>query len=176
MDIEKSIGYFFKDKDVAVVGGGDAALEEAEYLSDICNKVYLIHRRDEFRGNESQSERLKSINNVEFILNSNVTKLIGEEKLESIEVTNKEKDKKILNVSALFIAVGQIPETSNLVAKIDKDDAGYILASEDTKTNLEGVFVAGDVRVKMLRQLTTAVSDGSQAAVMACNYINSNEW
>ena len=169
-------GMFFKDKDVAVVGGGDAALEEAEYLSDICNKVYLIHRRDEFRGNESQSERLKSINNVEFILNSNVTKLIGEEKLESIEVTNKEKDKKILNVSALFIAVGQIPETSNLVAKIDKDDAGYILASEDTKTNLEGVFVAGDVRVKMLRQLTTAVSDGSQAAVMACNYINSNEW
>lgn len=166
-------GMFFKNKIVSVVGGGDAALGEAEYLSDICSKVYLIHRRDEFRGNEKQAENLKKKRNVEFILNSNVIKLNGDKVLEGIEVKNKNGEIKELDVSALFIAVGQVPETTNLVANIDKNSSGYIMAGEDTKTNLDGVFVAGDVRIKNLRQLTTAVSDGSQAAVMACNYINS---
>ena len=166
-------GMFFRNKDVAVVGGGDAALGEAEYLSNICNKVYLIHRRDEFRGSERKAEEIKEKNNIEFILNSNVTKLIGDNVLESIEVTDKDKKVTTLNVSGLFIAVGQVPETTNLVANLEKNSAGYIIAGEDTKTNVEGIFVAGDVREKTLRQLTTAVGDGSQAAVMACNYINS---
>ena len=168
-------GMFFKDKDVAVVGGGDAALKDVEYLSDICNKVYLIHRREEFRGSEKEVIELKSRDNVEFILNSNVTKLNGSSLLESIEISDKLGNNATLNISGLFIAVGQVPETTNIVNNIDVDASGYIIASEDTKTNVDGVFVAGDVRTKSLRQLATAISDGAQAAVMACNYINNNK-
>ena len=165
-------GMFFKEKNVAVVGGGEAALAEVDYLSNICSKVYLIHRRNEFRGSEKLVDELSKKSNIEFVLNSNVIKLNGEKMLESIDVKNFEG--KIINlpVSALFIAVGQVPETGNLVANFEKNNLGYIIAGEDTKTNVDGVFVAGDVREKKLRQLTTAVSDGSMAAVMACNYIN----
>lgn len=166
-------GIFFKDKDVAIVGGGDAALSDAEYLSNICSKVYLIHRREEFRGNERTVIDLKNKKNVVFILNSTITQINGFTLLESIDVKDKAGVLKNIPVSALFIAVGQVPETSNIVEKLEKNDLGYIIANEDTKTNIEGVFVAGDVRQKNLRQLTTAVSDGSQAAVMACNYIKS---
>lgn len=165
-------GMFFKNKDVAVIGGGNAAISDTNYLSTICNKVYLIHRRKEFRADESEIENLKKSSNVEFVLDSNVTKLNGLDSLESIEVTDKENNKRQLNVGALFIAVGQVPETGNIVKNINTIDSGYIIAGEDMKTNLEGVFVAGDVRNKTLRQLTTAVSDGSLAAVAACNYIN----
>lgn len=168
-------GMFFKNKEVAVIGGGDSALEEVEYLSNICSKVYLIHRREQFRGNEKQLSILKELKNVEFILNSNVTKLNGDKCLESIEVTDKLGNIKKLDVSAIFIAIGQIPETNNLLLNIDIDENGYINATEDTITNIDGVFVAGDIRRKKLRQLTTAVSDGSQAAVMACNYINNSK-
>ena len=163
-------GMFFK-----VVGGGNAALDDAEYLADICNKVYLIHRRDEFRGNEIEVEKIRGKDNVDFILNSNVTKLLGNNLLDSIEVTDKLGNTREIKVSGIFIAVGQIPETTNLVQKINIDTGGYIIAGEDTKTNIDGVFVAGDVRTKTLRQLTTAVGDGAQAAVMACNYINSKK-
>ena len=165
-------GMFFKEKNVAVVGGGEAALAEVDYLSNICSKVYLIHRRNEFRGSEKLVDELSKKSNIEFVLNSNVIKLNGEKLIESIDVKNFEG--KIINlpVSALFIAVGQVPETGNLVANFEKNNLGYIIAGEDTKTNVDGVFVAGDVREKKLRQLTTAVSDGSMAAVMACNYIN----
>ena len=166
-------GIFFKDKDVAIVGGGDAALSDAEYLSNICSKVYLIHRREEFRGNERTVIDLKNKKNVVFILNSTITQINGFTLLESIDVKDKAGVLKNIPVSALFIAVGQVPETSNIVEKLEKNDLGYIIANEDTKTNIEGVYVAGDVRQKNLRQLTTAVSDGSQAAVMACNYIKS---
>ena len=164
-------GMFFKDKDVAVVGGGIAAIEDADYLSNICNKVYLIHRRDTFRVDDV--DKLHSKDNVEFILNSNVTKLLGNNLVEGIEVTDNLGNKKNIDIPALFIAVGQVPETSNFIDKVNIDSKGYIIASEDTKTNIDGVFVAGDVRTKSLRQLTTATSDGAQAAVMACNYINS---
>lgn len=166
-------GIFFKDKDVAIVGGGDAALSDAEYLSNICSKVYLIHRREDFRGNERTVIDLKNKKNVVFILNSTITQINGFTLLESIDVKDKAGVLKNIPVSALFIAIGQVPETSNIVEKLEKNDLGYIIANEDTKTNIEGVFVAGDVRQKNLRQLTTAVSDGSQAAVMACNYIKS---
>lgn len=166
-------GIFFKGKDVAIVGGGDAALSDAEYLSNICSKVYLIHRREDFRGNERTVIDLKNKKNVVFILNSTITQINGFTLLESIDVKDKVGVLKNIPVSALFIAIGQVPETSNIVEKLEKNDLGYIIANEDTKTNIEGVFVAGDVRQKNLRQLTTAVSDGSQAAVMACNYIKS---
>jgi len=168
-------GMFFKGKDVAVVGGGEAALSETIYLSNICDKVYLIHRRDEFRGSEKIVDELREKNNVIFVLNTNIVKLNGNSFLESVDIKDSNNNVSTLQVSALFIAVGQVPETNILVSKLEKNKLGYIIAGEDTLTNLAGVFVAGDVRQKNLRQLTTAVSDGSEAAVMACNYINSNK-
>ena len=165
-------GAFYKKKTVAVVGGGNTALEDALYLSDIVEKVYLIHRRDEFRADTSTVNQLKEKENVELIYNSTVTKLMGEEKLEKIEVTNKNGSKKELEVSGLFVAVGRIPENENFRELIEMDDAGYIIAKEDCKTNVDGIFVAGDNRTKSLRQLVTATSDGAIAATEAISYIN----
>ena len=165
-------GNFFKGKDVAVVGGGNTALEDTLYLTDLVNKVYLIHRRDEFRGDPTIVEKLKEKDNVEFVYNSNVTKLISNDKLEAIEVTNKDGTKKEINVSGLFVAIGKVPENENFKNLINLDDSGYIIASEDCHTNIEGIFVAGDNRVKELRQLVTATSDGAIAATEAVKYIN----
>ena len=166
-------GHFYKSKTVAVVGGGNTALEDALYLSDICEKIYLIHRRDQFRGDQKTVELLKNKSNVEFVYNSNVTKLISEDKLKSIEVTNKDGSVQILDVDGLFIAVGRIPENQNFAKLINLDEAGYIIASEDCKTNVPGIFVAGDSRIKEVRQLTTAVGDGAVSATQAIKYINS---
>jgi thioredoxin reductase (NADPH) len=165
-------GMFFKNKVVAIVGGGDTALGDAEYLADIVSKLYIIHRRDIFRGNERQVEVLKKKDNIEFIMNSNVTRLNGDKKLESIEVTNNNGTKQDIEIDGLFIAVGQVPEVNNITSKFDVDERGYIKASEDTLTNVDGIFVAGDIRTKELRQLTTAVSDGANAATKAIEYIN----
>jgi thioredoxin reductase (NADPH) len=165
-------GAFYKNKDVAVVGGGNTALEDTLYLSDIVYKVYLIHRRDEFRADESTVEELKQKSNVEFILNSNVTKLNANERLESIEVTNNDGSIKEIKVDGLFVAVGQIPENENFKKIINVDNAGYIIAGEDCTTNIPGIFVAGDNRTKELRQLVTATSDGAIAASKAIKYIS----
>lgn len=164
-------GNFYKGKIVAVVGGGNTALEDALYLSDIASKVYLIHRREEFRGEESTLNLLKKKGNIEFILNSNVTKLVGNEKLEKIIVN----DDKEIDVSGLFVAIGKIPENENFRKLIDLDDNGYIDSSEDCHTNISGIFVAGDARRKDLRQLVTATSDGAVAANEAIKYINEEE-
>ena len=167
-------GGFYKGKDVAVVGGGNNALEEAIYLTDIASKVYLIHRRDCFRADDAIVEKLKSKDNVEFVYNSNVTKLNANDTLESIEVTNKDGNTKNINVSAVFIAVGRVPENQNFAKIIDLNESGYVIASEDCHTNVDGIFVAGDNRVKSLRQLVTATSDGAVAATEAIKYINKN--
>lgn len=164
-------GAFYKNKNVAVVGGGNTALDDALYLSNICNKVYLIHRRDEFRGSQETVSLLKGKSNVEFILNSNVTKLIGQNKLEQVEITHNDSSKSILDVSGLFVAVGQVPGNGAFENVIKLDGYGYIIAGEDCKTNVEGVFVAGDARIKQVRQLTTACSDGTIAGISAVNYI-----
>lgn len=169
-------GAFFKKKDVAVVGGGNVALEDALYLSDIANKVYLIHRRDEFRGDFTIVEKLKEKNNVEFILNSNVSKIIADNKLKSINIKNKEdREETELDIDGLFIAVGQVPENQNFSKLINLDKSGYIIAGEDCHTNIEGIFVAGDNRTKELRQLVTATSDGAIAATEAIKYINNKK-
>ena len=165
-------GNFYKGRDVAVVGGGNTAIEDAEYLSDIVNKVYLIHRRDEFRADDISVNKLKEKENVEFILNSKVTKLNGENYLESIEVEDKDNNIKILNISGLFVAVGKIPENENFKNLINMDDKGYIISDELCHTNVDGIYVAGDNRVKNLRQLVTATSDGAIAATEAIKYIN----
>ena len=165
-------GAFYKNKVVAVVGGGNTALEDALYLSDVASKVYLIHRRDEFRGEEATVNCLKEKNNVEFIYNSNVTKLNSNEKLESIEVTNKDGSIKTINVDGLFVAVGRIPENQNFAKLINLNETGYVISGEDCITNVKGIFVAGDNRTKEVRQLVTATSDGAIAATNAVKYIN----
>ena len=165
-------GAFYKKKNVAVVGGGNTALEDALYLSNIASKVYLIHRRENFKADESTVNSLKEKDNVEFIYNSTVTKLNADKRLESIEVTNKNNEKRILEVDGLFIAVGRIPETENFAKLINVDSAGYIIAKEDCLTNVEGIFTAGDNRTKEVRQLVTATSDGAVSATAAIKYLN----
>ena len=167
-------GAFYKEKTVAVVGGGNTALEDALYLADLASKVYLIHRRDEFRGEESTINLLKEKDNIEFLYNSNVTKLNTKDRLESIEVTSNDGETRTIDVDALFIAIGRIPENQNFAKLINLDDAGYIISNEYCHTNVEGIFVAGDNRVKELRQLVTATSDGAISAVEAIKYINSS--
>lgn len=165
-------GAFFRNKKVAVAGGGNTALEDALYMADIAEKVYLIHRRDAFRGEDSTVEKLKSRDNVSFVLNSRVTKLNAGRRLESIEVTDKDGKVSTLEVSGLFVAVGRVPENQNFSSLIDLDEAGYAAASENCRTKTPGVFVAGDNRAKEVRQLVTAAADGAVAATEAVKYIN----
>ncbi len=165
-------GNFYKGKNVAVVGGGNTALEDALYLSKICNKVYLIHRREEFRGEDKSVTLLKSTKNVTLVLNSSVVSLNGEEKLDSIEIMNTNGSKKEIEVDGLFIAIGQVPVNDNFKDLIDIDEDGYIVAN-GSLTNVPGVFVAGDARKKEVYQLVTAVSDGAIASLDAIKYINS---
>lgn len=166
-------GNFYRKKVVAVVGGGNTALEDALYLSDLAEKVYLIHRRDSFRGEEANVSRLTAKKNVEIIYNSNVTKLISDKRLRAIEVTNKvDGSVREVELNGLFVAVGRIPENRNFADLVRLDDAGYVEAGEDCHTSCDGIFVAGDNRTKTLRQLVTAASDGAMAATEAIKYLN----
>lgn len=166
-------GNFYRNKTVAVVGGGNTALEDALYLSDIAAKVYLIHRRDSFRGEEANAAKLSEKPNIEFVLNSNVTALNAEKRLKSVEVTDKDGSVRTLEVNGLFIAVGRIPENMNFARLVELDEAGYIPAGENCHTGVPGIYAAGDNRAKEVRQLVTAVSDGAVAATEAVKYINS---
>ena len=165
-------GAFYRGKTVAVVGGGNAAIEDALYLTDLAAKVYLIHRRSELNGEEVTIAHLKQKNNIEFIYNSNVTQLNADQHLDSIEITHNDNTKETLAVAGLFIAVGRIPENQNFAKLIQLDQFGYIQAGEDCRTNVPGIFAAGDNRVKALRQLVTATSDGAVAATHAIQYLN----
>ena len=155
-------GNFYKGKDVAVVGGGNTALEDALYLSDIVNKVYLIHRREEFRAENKYIDEIKNKKNIELILNSNVIKINGEEKLESIDIKDINEKINNIKIDGLFIAVGREPKNEIFSNIVTLNEQGYI-----EKANVEGIYVAGDNRVKSLRQLTTAISDGAIAATTA---------
>lgn len=165
-------GHFYKDRVVAVVGGGNTALEDAIYLSDLASVVYLIHRRDEFRGEGKYIDEINKKSNIKLILNSNVTKIIGEENLNSIEVTDNSNKKNIIDIDGLFIAIGQDPNNQIFNGLIDLDDNGYIISSDGVHTNRDKIYVAGDAREKDLRQLTTAVADGAIAATVAIKEIN----
>lgn len=164
-------GAFYRKKTVCVVGGGNTALEDALYLSDIAEKVYLIHRRDSFRGEETTTNKLKKKSNVEFVYNSVVTKLNAEKRLKSIEVTNKEGKVREIETNGLFVAIGRIPETQNFAKLVKVDESGYVIAGENCRTDVKGIFVAGDNRVKDVRQLVTATADGAVAATEAVKYI-----
>ena len=160
-------GNFYKGKDVAIVGGGNTALEDALYLANICNKVYLIHRRETFRGEDKYVEQISLSDNIELILNSNVIDLNGEDHLDSIVVKDNDDNTRTLEVSGLFIAVGQQPKNELFADVIELDEKGYIKAHDEVYTTCEGIYVAGDTRSKELKQLTTAVADGSLAATIA---------
>ena len=160
-------GNFYKGKDVAIVGGGNTALEDALYLANICNKVYLIHRRDSFRGEDKYVEQISLNNNIELILNSNVVDLNGSERIDSIVVQDNDGNSRTIEISGLFIAVGQQPKNELFADVIELDEKGYIKAHDEVYTTCEGIYVAGDTRAKELKQLTTAVSDGSLAATIA---------
>ena len=165
-------GAFYRAKKVAVVGGGDTAFEDAAYLADIADTVYLIHRRDSFRGEEATAEKLRQRENIELVLNSQVTKLNAEKRLQSVEVTDKQGNTRTLEVSGLFVAVGRIPENKSFENLIELDGAGYAVSAENCHTKTPGVFVAGDNRQKEVRQLLTAASDGAVAATEAVKYLN----
>ena len=156
-------GNFYKNKNVAVVGGGNTALEDALYLSNIASKVYLIHRRDNFRGEKKLISEVKEKNNIELILSSNITKIIGEDNLNSIEITDNRNNISKLEIDGLFIAIGNIPDNNRFKNIIDLDENGYIIANANLKTKTDNIYVAGDTRVKTLRQLVTATSDGAIA-------------
>lgn len=166
-------GAFFKDKVVAVVGGGDVALEDAAYLARTCKKVYLIHRRDEFRGAVVLQNQIKSLDNVELVLDSTVESIIGKDSVEKLLIKNKKTDEeKELEVEGVFIAVGTVPNTKTISGLPSLDDRGYIIAGETCETNIPGVFAAGDVRTKQLRQVITATADGANAITSITNYLN----
>ncbi len=156
-------GNFYKNKKVAVVGGGNTALEDALYLSNIASKVYLIHRRDKFRGEKKLISDVKEKSNIELILNSNITKIIGEEILNSIEITDNRNNINKLEIDGLFIAIGNIPDNNRFKNITDLDENGYIIANQNLKTKTNNIYVAGDTRVKTLRQLATATADGAIA-------------
>ena len=161
-------GAFYRDKTVAVVGGGNTALDDALYLSNICKKVYLIHRRDTFRAEQTIIDELQTKSNVEFVLNSTITKLNYSDRLESIMIN----DGKTLEVDGLFVAIGRTPENDFVKGMIKLDEYGYIESDEKCHTNIAGIFVAGDNRKKDIRQLVTATSDGAIAASEAIKYLN----
>ena len=164
-------GAFFKNKTTAVVGGGDVALEDAIFLARLCKKVYLIHRRDELRGAKSLQKKLFSLDNVEMVWDSVVDEIKGSDHVESVSVSNvKTKEKKDLQVDGVFIAVGISPNTQGFEG-LARMENGYFVAGEDCATSVPGIFAAGDVRTKQLRQIVTAVSDGANAVTSVERYL-----
>lgn len=167
-------GAFFKEKTTAVVGGGDVAIEDAIFLARGCKKVYLIHRRDELRGAKSLQDQLFNTENIEIIYDTVVTSINGQDNVDSINIKNvKSNEEAVLNVDGIFLAVGNDPNSINELSntKLDTDERGYIKAGEDCKTNISGVFAAGDIRTKHLRQVVTAVADGANAIESAQEYL-----
>lgn len=164
-------GAFFRNRTVAVVGGGDVAVEDAVFLAGICKKVYLIHRRDRLRAADSLQKKLLSLENVEVIWNSEVKEIAGEDIVEGVSVYNNvSKAQSSLAVNGVFIAVGIVPNTEMFQGMVEMDEKGYILADETCVTSQKGIFAAGDIRKKTMRQIITAVADGANAVYSVQNY------
>ncbi len=170
-------GPFFKNREVAVVGGGDAALDEALYLSNICSRVHLIHRRDQFRGSKISEQRVQEKKNVHLILSGIVTAINGTDKVESIDIKNrKDGAETSLPVAGVFMYVGSTPGTEWCKDAVDLDEHGFVRTDDRLRTNLPGVFAAGDVRTTSLRQVATAVGDGALAAMTAHEHLLESGW
>lgn len=165
-------GAFFKGKEVAVVGGGDTALEDALFLSRYCNKIYLIHRRESFRGAKVLENKVRETANIELVLDTVVEKIEGEDTVTAVLMRNVKTDEcKELNVDGVFVAVGTKPNTELFDGQLELD-GGYVAAGEDAVTSLPGVYAAGDVRKKPLRQVITAAADGAVAVYSATKYLD----
>ena len=165
-------GMLYRGKTVAVVGGGNSAAADALLLSKICAKVYLIHRRDTMRAEKVYHEPLMKAEGIEFLWNSEVSELIYDKRLSGVKIRNKQSgEESELSLDGLFISIGRSPVTAAFGGQVALDGSGYIIAGEDTKTSIEGVFAAGDVRTKALRQIVTAAADGAVAAHFAEEYI-----
>ena len=160
-------GAFYRGKVTAVVGGGDTALDDALYLSALCEKVYLIHRRDAFRAAEITVGRVRSKENIELVLNSQVEEILGSDRVNSVRLVGG----KVLDIDGIFVAAGSVPVSRVVPESVEKNEAGYIVADETGVTSAPGFFAAGDVRTKALRQVVTAVSDGANTATAAAHYI-----
>lgn len=168
-------GAFFRDKVVAVVGGGNVALEDAIFLARSCKKVYLIHRRDALRGVKALQEKVLATENIEVLWSHTVEDIFGEDIVAGITVKDlKKNEEREVALDGVFIAVGILPNSEMFKGKVDMDDYGYIIAGEDTRTSVPGVFVAGDIRTKSLRQIVTAVSDGANAVTSIERYLTEN--
>ena len=160
-------GNFYKDKVVAVIGGGNTALEDTAYLANVAKKVYLIHRREEFRGDEANISKVKELSNVEMILSANVREILGEEKVSGLEIELKDGERKAIDVDGVFFAIGYVPQADEFADSVEIDKDGYIKTKDGIHTSTEGIYVAGDARVKDLKQLVTAAADGAEAASVA---------
>ena len=160
-------GSFYRGKSVAVLGGGDTALDDAVYLADVAEKVYVIHRRKEFRGAAVTVAKLREKENVIFVLEHQVKEIIGEQKVTGVVL----EDAAVIDVNGVFVAYGAVPQTDLLKKFAVLDDSGYVRAGETGETALEGLYVAGDARTKKLRQVVTAVSDGANAATAVAEYL-----
>lgn len=165
-------GAFFRGRTVAVVGGGDAALEDAIFLARMCEKVYIVHRRDKLRGAKRLQERLQALENIEFVWNSETVAIEGNAQVEALRLRQtKTGEEKRLDVDGVFIAVGIAPESELYAGQLELDEQGYIRADESGQTSVPGVFAAGDVRIKALRQILTAASDGANCVASAERYL-----
>lgn len=166
-------GAFFRKKTVAVIGGGDVAVEDALYLSRMCEKVYVIHRRDRFRAAPSLVSRMKEAKNIELVLNYIPEKITGEELVEALTVKEKNGEgRKTLSVSGVFVAIGTLPENEIYKDLVPADETGYVIAGEDGKTQVPGIYAAGDIRTKAFRQIVTAVADGANAVHSIEEYLS----
>ena len=164
-------GAFYKNKTVAIIGSNDNTIEDAIYLSDIAKKVYLINTKKEFKGELVDLKNLDKKDNIQIFYGTSITKINGNDYLESIDLSNNEN----LKIDGLFICIGRNPENENFTSLVKSNNFGYYEAKEDCNTNIKGIFAAGDARCKEVRQLTTAVSDGTIAAIEAIKYINNIE-
>lgn len=166
-------GMFYRGKTVAIVGGGNTAVADALYLNKICEKVYLIHRRDTLRASKTYMQSLEEAENVEILWNSEVTEIYAEDTVTGVVVKNKVNNETFeLPCDGVFVAIGNMPNTALVKGQVTLDEYGYVVADETTRTNIDGVFAIGDMRSKPLRQIVTAVSDGAVASKYAEEYIN----
>lgn len=167
-------GFFYRGTDVAIVGAGDTACEEASYLSKICNKVYMLVRRDEFRASKAMQHRVLTTPNIEVLYNTETNEILGEQAVEGVRVlNNKTNETREIPIKGFFVAIGHTPNTEIFKPYIDMDDQGYIITEKGTsKTNMEGVFCAGDAQDKIYRQAVTAAGSGCMAALDAERWLS----
>ena len=166
-------GRFYKDKTVVVVGGGNSAVADALYLSKLAKKVYMVHRRNTLRADKVYDEAIARAENIEILWNSQVERLVASMRIEGVVIRDtKDGTERQIDCDGVFVSIGRSPTTRLFEGALTLDGGGYIVAAEDTKTNIDGIFAAGDVRTKLLRQVVTATADGAVAAYMAERYLN----